>query len=60
MLNALGGIVVTLMNENRLPGRCTVRWDGLDALGNPVGSGVYWVKAESGPRSSRAKMLLLR
>jgi len=60
VIDALGRDVATLMDENRQPGRCTVRWDGSDAAGNPAVSGVYFFKVQSGPYSAWGRMLLMR
>ncbi len=40
--NILGQKVRTLVEANLDPGRKSVRWDGKDDMGNPVGSGVYF------------------
>jgi hypothetical protein len=40
--NILGQKVRTLVEANLDPGRKSVRWDGRDDAGNPVGSGVYF------------------
>jgi photosystem II stability/assembly factor-like uncharacterized protein len=46
--NALGRRVVTLADGHATAGSHALSWDGRDAAGNPVGSGVYWVRLESG------------
>ncbi|CUT01779.1 FlgD immunoglobulin-like domain containing protein [Candidatus Kryptobacter tengchongensis] len=40
--NVLGQKVKTLVEANLDPGRKSVKWDGRDEQGNPVGSGVYF------------------
>jgi len=40
--NVLGQKVRTLVEANLDPGRKSVKWDGRDEQGNPVGSGVYF------------------
>lgn len=40
--NVLGQKVRTLVEANLDPGRKSVKWDGKDEQGNPVGSGVYF------------------
>lgn len=41
-------------------GEHTFEWDGLDDLGRPVGSGVYFVRARSGGQVESEKIALVR
>jgi beta-glucanase (GH16 family) len=41
-------------------GANVVRWDGRDALGASVGSGVYYYRLQAGGQSATRKMLLLK
>jgi len=41
-------------------GRHSVVWDGRDASGQPVGSGVYFARLTSSTKSATRKMVLLK
>jgi len=56
----LGRKVKTLLDEPRSRGRWSVRWDGRDALGRAVGSGVYVVRMETGDVVDSQRIILLR
>ena len=56
----LGRKIVDLVNEIKTPGRYNVLWNGNDALGNPVGSGVYLYQLKSGQFSKTRKMVISR
>ena len=56
----LGRKIVDLVNEIKVPGRYNVLWNGNDALGNPVGSGVYLYQLKSGQFSKTRKMVISR
>lgn len=58
--NVLGQHVTTLVNEMQRAGRQTVTWDGTDASGVSVASGVYFYKIRAGDYSNTKKMLLLK
>ncbi len=58
--NQLGQSVRTLLDENRAAGVHAVTWDGMDNNDNPVGSGIYFYRLQSGKDSSIKKMLLVR
>ncbi len=55
-----GGIVRTLVDAVREPGRFTVYWDGKDNNGNDVDSGIYLYRIEAGDYTSTRKMTILR
>ena len=58
--NVAGQRVATLLNESLMAGEYTVLWDGHDASGRSVSSGLYlYVLKASGYRESR-KMILSR
>lgn len=42
------------------PGRMILRWDGSDAYGAPMASGVYFYRFESEGFSQTRRMVLLR
>jgi len=58
--NILGQLVRTLVDEEKLPGRYEVVWDGKDDRGKEVTSGVYFYRLESSGSTETRKMILLR
>ena len=56
----LGRKITDLVKESKTPGRYNVLWNGNDALGNPVGSGVYLYQLKSGQFSKTRKMVISR
>jgi len=56
-----GRLVRTLVDEVQEPGRSyTVVWDGRNAYGRSVSSGVYFCRLTAGAGASARKMVLLR
>lgn len=60
VFNAKGQKVKTLANGIRTLGRHTVSWNGTDANGKPVGSGVYYYRMETPQKLYTQKMMLLK
>lgn len=60
VFNALGQRVRTLYVGSIGAGRHEFQWDGRDASGKPVGSGVYFYRFDAGAFSDTKKMLLLK
>src|SRR5690554_1792912 len=58
--NALGQQVRTLVNQMQPAGYYTVEWDGKNASGNNVSSGMYLYKIKAGNFVSVRKMMLVR
>jgi spore coat protein A len=58
--NLAGQKVRTITNSVYGAGEHVVGWDGKDALGNSVSSGVYFYKLNSGVSTQVKKMVLLR
>ncbi len=58
--NAVGQLITTLVNAQLEPGEYVVEWNGRDATGNPVPSGVYFYVLESGYLKLTQKMLLMK
>ena len=56
----LGREVKTLINEYMQPGRYKVVWDGKDAFGRSVSSGVYFYVLKAGTFIKSRKMLLVK
>ena len=56
-----GQLVATLVKNTLAPGSYQARWDGTDAKGNPLASGIYFYRLKIGKRHLlTAKMLLLK
>ena len=58
--NALGQEVKTLVEGEKLAGHHQAIWDGTDASGRQMGSGVYICILQTGQQTDSRKMLLLR
>jgi hypothetical protein len=58
--NLLGQQVTTLVNGSLSSGGHRVMWNGRDAEGNAVGSGVYFYRLDAGNFSQTKKMLLVK
>jgi flagellar hook assembly protein FlgD len=58
--DVLGRRVRTLVDRIEVPGAHQVMWDGTDARGSRLASGVYSVRLEAGGRAAVAKIVLLR
>jgi hypothetical protein len=57
--NALGQVVRVLEDGDRAPGKYQANWDGRNAYGDLVSSGVYFYQLEAGGFRATRKMLLL-
>ncbi len=58
--NLKGQLVRVLSDGHRSRGSHTVTWDGLDASGDPVSSGVYLYRLQAGGKVQSRRMLLLK
>ena len=58
--NTLGQRVRTLIDEEKEAGSHSTRWDGKDALGEMVASGIYFYRLTAGEFAETRKMVLLR
>ena len=58
--NLIGQEVRVLVNEQRSAGSFTAAWDGTDALGRRVASGIYLYRIQAGSFSATKRMLLLK
>lgn len=56
----LGRVVITLLNEYRVSGTYKVRWDGKDASGNKVPSGIYFYRLKTEDFTDIKKMTLIK
>jgi hypothetical protein len=55
-----GHKVRTLVNKAHLTGKYSLTWDGTNDNGNPVSSGVYYCRYQSGEKNETIKMVLMR
>jgi len=55
-----GKLVATLVDEDQTPGVKSVTWDGTNADGEKVASGVYMYRMSAGDHTSRKMMVLLK
>ena len=60
IVNLLGQEIRVLVNERTDAGSFKVSWDGADAMGRRVASGVYLYRMQAGDFSSSRRMLLLK
>jgi hypothetical protein len=58
--NILGQEVVRLLDEIQEPGRKSVMWNGRDAAGSSVSSGVYFYRLEAAPGESAERFAQIR
>jgi Right handed beta helix region/FlgD Ig-like domain len=60
LYDVAGRLVTILVDEQKMPGRYQVHWDGHDRRGQPVASGVYFLRMKAGTFTETKKVLLLR
>ena len=60
VFNVNGALIATLLDEVREAGRHDVPWNGRDARGRTVASGVYFYRLETGTGVTTKKLMLLR
>ncbi len=60
VFNILGQSVKTLIDDRRAPGTYTLEWDGTDASGSRVSSGIYLYRLTSKDFSLTKKMVFLK
>lgn len=58
--NVLGNEVATLLNENVGKDEIEIHWNGLNHQNQPVASGIYFYRIESGDYTFIQKMMLMR
>ncbi|MBT4067249.1 MAG: T9SS type A sorting domain-containing protein [Candidatus Marinimicrobia bacterium] len=56
----LGRKLIQLVNSEQSPGRYNIFWKGVDGLGNPVSSGLYFYQLNAGNFSETKKMIISR
>ncbi|MDD3577485.1 MAG: carboxypeptidase regulatory-like domain-containing protein, partial [Candidatus Cloacimonetes bacterium] len=57
--NLKGQLVRSLVNQNQNSGRYRVVFDGRDSKGNPLSSGIYLYRLNTGSYTSTRKMMLM-
>jgi hypothetical protein len=60
VFNIAGRHVTTLVDEHQTAGIKAVTWDGTNAAGEKVASGIYMYRLEAGEHTSRKMMVLLK
>jgi outer membrane protein assembly factor BamB len=60
IFNVLGQEVVSLAEGRQAAGLHVATWDGLDAIGKPAASGLYFCRLQAGNFVETRKMVLLR
>ncbi|MCF8261878.1 MAG: T9SS type A sorting domain-containing protein [Melioribacteraceae bacterium] len=60
IFNMLGEIVKVLVDEEKSPGEYKINWNGRNSVGEPVSSGMYFYRMQSGDFTAIHKMMLLR
>jgi serine protease AprX len=58
--NIVGQLVKVLVDEEKVAGTYTAYWDGKDQKGQPVSSGIYFYKLDSGDFTEVKKMVLIK
>ncbi|MCK4410559.1 MAG: immune inhibitor A, partial [Candidatus Eisenbacteria sp.] len=60
VFNIAGKLVATLVDEEQDAGVKAVTWDGTNATGEKVASGIYMYRMQAGDHASRKMMVLLK
>jgi len=60
VFNIRGQEITALQNGLKPSGRYELEWNGLDQVGNPVSTGVYFARLQAGSYSKTIKMLYLK
>ena len=55
-----GKLVRTILNEEHVPGKYTIGWDGLNDQGHRAASGTYFCRLSAGKEAVTQKILLMR
>jgi hypothetical protein len=60
IFNVLGQKITTLVRKSQPAGEYTTVWNGSDATGHPVASGIYFYRVQAGHNVQTRKMMLLK
>ncbi|MDZ7291298.1 MAG: beta-propeller fold lactonase family protein [candidate division KSB1 bacterium] len=58
--NMQGQLVQTLLNESKTPGRYSVMWNGVNANGERVASGIYFYRIKAGELAATKRLVIVR
>ncbi|MDY0127165.1 MAG: T9SS type A sorting domain-containing protein, partial [Candidatus Cloacimonadaceae bacterium] len=58
--NLRGQQVKELVNESKTAGTHTANWDGTDKAGNPVASGVYYLRLQTNTTRETRKLTMIK
>ncbi len=58
--NLVGQEIAVLMDDHRVAGRHTVRWNGRNDLGRTASSGIYFVRMVAGTKRAIRKVVLMK
>jgi hypothetical protein len=56
----LGNEIITLVNEEKQPGKYTVQWNGRDKFNNTVSSGIYFINLKTPDYNKTIKGVMLK
>jgi hypothetical protein len=59
VFNLLGQRVVTLLDQDRMPGHYSISWDGINALGEESAPGIYFCRLSAAEDNQTRKMILI-
>lgn len=60
VFNVRGQVVRTLLNDSRAAGNYRLEWNGKDDRGNSLGTGIYYVRMDTGKESFVRKALMIK
>jgi hypothetical protein len=58
--NMQGQLVQTLINESKTPGQYFITWNGVNANGEPVPSGIYFYRIKAGELVMTKRLAIIR
>lgn len=60
LYDVAGRLVATLVDEQKAPGSYFAAWNGRDQTGEPVASGVYFLRMRAGAFLETKKLVMLK
>jgi spore coat protein CotH len=58
--DVLGNIITTMVNEEKPAGTYEAIWNGKNNIGNPVSSGIYFIRIQANQQFKNLKLMLLK